>query len=71
MIQTKLPGGGFNGTWKFHAEKPSIHPPKILNEFFQDGIRMYNCEDNRLFIAKDYDYNFLTQRKCVSIAIIP
>lgn len=44
---------------EFKSTKPFFTIPQIIYEYLDtDGVRMYQCENNRVFIAEIYDRNF-------------
>jgi hypothetical protein len=55
------------GTYLFQSTKSFQTVPKILREYYQEDaegkpLRMYECEENRHFIADVYDRNFVAKK---------
>ena len=53
-----------SGSLDYKTTKPEVTAPAIIKEYRdKSGVRMYECENKRLFIADTYDRVFVPVRK--------
>lgn len=52
------------GIYGYQISKPYMTPPVVIGEYHNaEGVRMYQCEDDRHFIADKYDATFVPAHK--------